>query len=93
MYGNCSCIVKLEGRSVEEGGTFFEHAAGAVSGLCDMPCESLFVTYMVILAVMKFVGSTNRTGSMLVFFRCVLMCGGEAKFFAEAVCIRWCGER
>ena len=62
----------MEGHSPQEGGTIFQHAASAVSGLCDIPCESQFITYMVILAVMKFVGSTNRTGGMLVFFRCVL---------------------
>ncbi|XP_043234790.1 solute carrier organic anion transporter family member 74D-like isoform X2 [Amphibalanus amphitrite] len=70
-YGNCSCIVEVEGKSAPGAGTIFQHAASAVSGLCDIPCDSQFVTYMIILAVMKFVGSTNRTGGMLVFFRSV----------------------
>lgn len=66
VYGNCSCITEIE--SGKAGASILSHVAKATSGLCELPCNS-FVPYMIILAVMKFVGSTNRTGGMLVFFR------------------------
>lgn len=71
VFGDCACMAGLTSNVSADGSLAPLGASNsATSGFCPLPCSG-FTTYIIILALMKFLGSTNRTGGMLVFFRSV----------------------
>lgn len=71
VFTNCSCAFNISGYlppNVEE----------TNEGYCDLDCN-MFIPYIIILSISKFISSTGRVGSTLITLRCV---NPEDKSFA-----------
>ncbi|XP_049762909.1 solute carrier organic anion transporter family member 74D [Schistocerca cancellata] len=67
VYTECSCVPRanVNGSWASEGG------GEVLAGACPVDCMRPFITFLAIVCLLKFVGSTGRASNFLVSVRCV----------------------
>ncbi|XP_067138889.1 solute carrier organic anion transporter family member 74D-like [Centruroides vittatus] len=61
LFNNCSCIFN---------GTGDTFTTDVIGGYCPLDCN-MFLPYMIVLSLSKFMASTSRVGNSLILLRCV----------------------
>lgn len=68
-FNECTCID--DGEQYEISPDHFINPGEAVSGTCPVHCQSMLMTFLIVICLMKFIGSSGRASNFLVGIRCV----------------------
>ncbi|XP_030386446.1 solute carrier organic anion transporter family member 74D isoform X2 [Scaptodrosophila lebanonensis] len=69
IYKGCDCMAVLEEPSISNGHSL-QFQTG-VEGACPVDCSSQFISFLVVMCFLKFVGASGRSSNVLLSLRCV----------------------